>query len=152
MIIIFAGHSSVSKIDSVKERVKEEIRKNAADSEFVTCYLGGYGDFDKLCACACREMKKERRGVEVVYVTPYFSLAEQKKIKEQQELGLYDSSIYPPIERVPPRLAILKRNEWMIANADFVIVYVNHGYGGAYKSLSVARRNKKRIINICDLV
>ena len=38
----------------------------------------------------------------------------------------------------------------MIKSADVVVVYVNHRYGGAYKSLAVAERNKKEIINICD--
>ena len=53
-------------------------------------------------------------------------------------------------EHIPPRFAILKRNEWMIDNADLVIAYVDHRYGGAYKSLLFAQRRKKKIINICD--
>ncbi len=60
------------------------------------------------------------------------------------------ASIYPPIENTPPRFAILKRNEWMMTNADVIIAYVTHNYGGAYKSLEVAKRKKKKIINICE--
>ncbi|MBQ3489992.1 MAG: hypothetical protein IJA86_05345 [Clostridia bacterium] len=71
-------------------------------------------------------------------------------IKEMQNCGFCDTSIYPPIEQVPPRFAISKRNEWMMANADLIIAYVNHEYGGAYQSLRVAKRKKKKIINICD--
>ena len=67
-----------------------------------------------------------------------------------QNCGFCDTSIYPPIEQVPPRFAISKRNEWMMANADLIIAYVNHEYGGAYQSLRVAKRRKKKIINICD--
>ena len=66
--------------------------------------------------------------------------------------GLYDASIYPPIENVPPKFAILKRNEWMMTNADLIIAYIKHDYGGAYKSLQVAKRRKKNIINICDFL
>ena len=40
----------------------------------------------------------------------------------------------------------------MMANADMIIAYVNHDYGGAYQSLKVAKRKKKNIINICDLL
>ncbi|MBQ7364673.1 MAG: hypothetical protein IJW46_03665, partial [Clostridia bacterium] len=87
-----------------------------------------------------------------VYVTPYISLSEQAKIKELLKYGLYDESLYPPIENVPLRFAISKRNEWMMTNADLVVVYVNQQYGGAYTSLQVARRKKKKIVNICDFL
>ena len=152
MTIAFAGHAVVSSNKRVKEMVKEQIRKNIIGVKFVTCYLGGHGDFDEICACACRELKQEHICVEVVYVAPYISLSEQLKIKEMQESGLCDTSIYPPIENVPPRFAISKRNEWMMINADLVIAYVEHSFGGAYKSLQVAKRKKKKIINICSLL
>lgn len=152
MTITFAGHSFIPSSIKVKEMVKEQIRNNIIDAEFVTCYLGGYGDFDEICARACRELKQDYAGIEIVYVTPYISLSEQGKIREMQKYGLYDTSIYPPIENSPPRFAILKRNEWMMTNADLIIAYVNRNYGGAYKSLLVAKRKKKKIINICDFL
>ena len=148
MIITFAGHSLISSYTKVKETVKENIRKNIVDADCVTCYIGGYGDFDGICARACKELNEEHCNIEIVYVTPYISLSEQEKIKTMKKNGLCDISIYPPIESIPPRLAILKRNEWMITNADLVIVYVAHNYGGAYKSLQMAKRRKKKIINI----
>ena len=155
MIIAFAGHSFVSsrnEINEIKEMVKEQIRHYISDERSVACYLGGYGEFDELCASACRELKQEHAGIKVIYVSPYMTPSEQAKIKDMQKYGLYDSSIYPPIENVPLRLAILKRNEWMMTVADLVIVYINHGYGGAYKSLQAAKRKKKKIINLCDFL
>ena len=149
MIISFAGHSLVKGADRVKERVKEEIRKNL-DENRVVCYLGGYGDFDEICARACRELKKTNANIELVYVAPYINISEQEKIKEMEREGFCDSSIYPPIENVPLKFAILKRNEWMMTSADMIIAYVNHSWGGAYKSLRIARRKKKRIVNICE--
>lgn len=152
MVIAFSGHSFVCSYDKVKKIVKEQIRNNIIDAKFVTCYLGGYGDFDEICAHACKELKQERKDIEIVYVTPYISLSAQAKIKEMQRLGLCDTSIYPPIENVPPRFAISKRNEWMIKNADLIIAYVSHNYGGAYKSLQAAKRSNKKIINIYDSI
>lgn len=152
MILCFAGHSLVPQREYVKRIVKEQIRKNVFGNEHILCYLGGYGDFDEICASACRELKKELPGIELVYVSPYLNLSEQSKIKESLRLGLYDESIYPPIENVPPKFAILKRNEWMMANADLIIAYVKYNRGGAYKSLQVAKRKKKRILNICDFI
>ncbi len=149
MVITFAGHSTVFSCEQVKETVKEQIKNNIAADEKTVFYLGGYGDFDSICACACKELKKEYSHIEVVYVTPYIN---HSKIKEMQDVGLYDTSIYPPLEKVPPRFAILKRNEWMVENADLVIAYVKNNYGGAYKTLNTAKRNKKKVINICDLL
>lgn len=88
MTITFAGHSFISSNNKVKEMVKEQIRNNITDVKLVTCYLGGYGDFDEICARACRELKQEYDDIEVVYVTPYISLSEQAKIKEMQSYGL----------------------------------------------------------------
>ncbi len=152
MTIAFAGHSFISSKKKVKEMIKEQIRNNTIDVKLVTCYLGGYGDFDEISACACRELKQEYNNIEMVYVTPYIRLSEQVKIEEMQRYALYDTSIYPPIENVPLRFAISKRNEWMMANADLIIAYVNRSHGGAYKSLQVAKRKKKKIINVYDLL
>ena len=93
----------------------------------------------------------EYKNIQLIYVTPYLTLTEQTKIKQMQAYGLCDASIYPPIENTPPRFAISKRNEWMMANSELIIAYVNRDYGGAYKALQVAKRGDKRIINICEL-
>jgi len=58
----------------------------------------------------------------------------------------YDETIYPPLESIPRKFAILRRNEWMVQESDIVVAYVNHGWGGAAKTLQYARRKKKRII------
>ena len=150
MIISFAGHSSVSQGEKLCELVKEQIIKNANADDSITFYLGGYGDFDEICARACRELKRAYKRIELVYVMPYITASEQEKVKEMIEYGLYDSSIYPPIETVPPKFAITKRNEWMVSNADLIIAFVKHNYGGAYKTLTWAKRKNKKIINLCD--
>ena len=46
---------------------------------------------------------------------------------------------------------IVKRNEWMVRKADFVIAYVNHGWGGAAKALKYAIRQKKQYLNFGEL-
>ena len=150
MIISFAGHSSVSRGEKLCELVKEQIIKNANADDPITFYLGGYGDFDEICARACRELKRAYKSIELVYVMPYITASEQEKVKEMIEYGLYDSSIYPPIETVPPKFAITKRNEWMVSNADLIIAFVKHNYGGAYKTLTWAKRKNKKIINLCN--
>lgn len=91
MVIAFSGHSVILANKNIKEMIKEQIRNNIVDVKSVTCYLGGYGDFDNISARACRELKEENTNIELVYVTPYMSVSEQEKIKEMQRNGIYDN-------------------------------------------------------------
>ena len=93
MKIAFVGHAFVYLRDRVKERVKEKIRSRIVGHEEVGCYLGGYGDFDEICADACQDLKKEGYNVTLIYVTPYLTPSEQRKIKELQMRRLFDISI-----------------------------------------------------------
>lgn len=83
-------------------------------------------------------MKETTPGIEIVLVLPYLN----KEIDSE----LYDSTVYPLIESVPPRYAIVHRNRWMVDNSDLVIAYVTHGWGGAASTLKYAERKKKRVI------
>jgi hypothetical protein len=65
-------------------------------------------------------------------------------------MDIYDFSIYPPIETVPRKAAIIKRNEFMVDNGDVVVAYVKHGWGGAAHTLEYAPKKNKEIINIVD--
>lgn len=86
-------------------------------------------------------------------------MSEHKKIYSQIEIGLvlpylnssiddtgYCYTIFPPLETVPKRFAIIKRNEWMVEQADIVVAYTTHEWGGAAKTLAHARRKNKQII------
>ena len=145
MIITFCGHSNCLFSDEEKEELKQllikEIRKNP------TCkfYLGGYGDFDSLCLRTLRELKKEFQDIELIFITPYI---DKNYSKLEFAKYHYDDVIFPPLESVPRKFAILKRNEWMVDSADLVIAYVKYSWGGAAKTLGYAKRKKVPIINI----
>lgn len=62
----------------------------------------------------------------------------------------YDDSVYPPLEKVPKKFAISRRNEWMVDRSDVVVSYVRHGWGGAVAALRYAERKKKRIVALAD--
>ncbi|MEG1529959.1 MAG: hypothetical protein RR405_06335, partial [Clostridia bacterium] len=73
-------------------------------------------------------------------MTPYIAEGYQTRLKWIIESKLYDEIIYPELEEVPYKFAISKRNEWMVDNADLVIAFVNHHFGGAYSTLQYAKR------------
>ena len=145
MIITFCGHSNCLFNDEEKEKLKQllikEIRKNP------TCkfYLGGYGDFDSLCLRTLQELKTVFPNIELLFITPYL---DSNYSKLELAKYYYDDVIFPPLESVPRKFAILKRNEWMVEEADLVIAYVKYSWGGAAKTLEYAKRKKKRIINL----
>ena len=120
------------------------------EGEHVVFYCGGYGEFDLICSRVCRSLKDVWPDSETVFVTPYLNPSQQQRIRELLENRLYDSSVYPPLENVHPRFAILKRNEWMIEKADLVFAYVNVSYGGAAKGFAYAKQKGKTVINLAD--
>ncbi len=144
MVITFCGHSNCLFSDEEKEILKQllikEIRKNP------TCkfYLGGYGDFDSLCLRTLRALKNDFPDIKLVFITPYL---DKNYSKLQSAKYYYDDIIFPPIESVPRKFAILKRNEWMVNSADLVIAYVKYSWGGAVKTLEYAKKRKRQIIN-----
>ena len=94
MIITLCGHSNCLFSDEEKEKLKQllikEIRKNP------TCkfYLGGYGDFDRLCLSVLRELKKEFSNIELLFITPYL---DKNYSKLEFAKDYYDAIIFPPI-------------------------------------------------------
>ena len=147
MIITFCGHSQVIFTNEEKSLLRnillDEIIKNP------TCkfYLGGYGDFDGLCLQTLKDLKADFPEIELIFITPYL---DKNYSKLEFAKYHYDDVIFPPLENVPRKFAILKRNEWMVDEADLVIAYVVYSWGGAAKTLEYAKRKKKTIINLAS--
>lgn len=139
MLVTFCGHSQVSNSDAVAGTLKAVIADLIAEgaTEF---YLGGYGEFDFMAAHAVREAKTAHPEIISMLVIPYMD--------RDFDPALYDNSVYPPLETVPLKFAISKRNEWMIDQADVVVSCITHGWGGAATTLRYAQRKKKRIISV----
>ncbi len=139
LIVTFCGHGKTKYDFKTKQKllyIIEDLIINGA-TEFL---FGGYGNFDVLCAKVVKELKDKYLYIKMVLVIAY--------LNRNPNLDLYDCSVYPPIESVPPKFAILKRNQWMVENAQVIIAYVQHEWGGAAKTLLFAKKKKKRVINI----
>ena len=145
MIITFCGHSNFLSNAEDEERLlhllEEVIRGRKVDF-----YLGGYGGFDRFALACTKKYKKLHSNANLVFVTPYLNkwLHERRESIEKE----YDTVIYPQLEYVPQKFAILKRNEWMANQADYVVAYVKTHYGGAYKMLLYAHKHKKSYTNL----
>ena len=145
MRICFFGHAQAYCSDEIKQQLVDLLRDfaNSEDCEF---WFGGYGRFDDLAYGCVGEVTSGFK-IQRVFVTPYITESYQKNQLECKKYK-YDCLIYPEIEKVPYRFAIVARNRWIVNQSDVVICYVNHLYGGAYNAVRHAKSHGKRIINL----
>ena len=145
MIVTFCGHSDFKDNESYTQKMLDFLEKTVGDRS-AEMYLGGYGEFDSFAYKCCKKYKEKHSNISLIFVTPYV-------ISEQQEnrYSSYDYIIYPGIENIPPKFAILHRNRYMIEQADCVIAYITHSWGGAYSTYEYAKRKGKMVFNIAEL-
>lgn len=139
--VTFCGHKEVNSAEDVKEWLRKTV-ESLILRDADTFLLGGYGGFDLMAADVVWEAKKSHPQITSVLVIPYID----RKFSSKK----YDETLYPPLEKVPKRFAISKRNEWMVRQADVVVSYVLHSWGGAAKTLEYAERKKKEIIGYSE--
>ena len=139
MRISFFGHSDYEPNEDDKNAIIQKIDELVGDNpcEFL---LGGIGAFDMFAKKCCLKYKRLlNSNVKLTLVMPY---PDRKYI-----IKGYDETVYPPLESVPRRLAIIRRNKWMVNESDHIIAYVWH-YGGARNTLDIAKRKNKPIFNV----
>lgn len=147
MTVTFCGHSDhyldAAEYDKLKKIITQVITDGAT-----TFLCGAYGSFDNACASILRELKAVYPHIEILAVTPY--ITENYNERNQYLKEHYDDVIYPPLESVPLKFAISRRNEWMVERSDIVISGVRRSFGGAAQTLAYAKRKKKTIIKCND--
>ena len=123
---IRAGLGSCMDYDDVTEEEAMEIMKRNQEK------------FDRMAADVVWNKKQLYPSVQSILVLPYLDRA--------VDVTAYDGTIYPPLEKVPRRFAISRRNEWMVDYSDVVVAYVIHEWGGAATTLRYAIKKKKVIM------
>lgn len=137
-VVTFCGHGDFYGDEDVKRWLRDTVEAlilRGAD-DFL---LGGYGGFDACAASVVWALKKKYPTIRSTLILPY--------LDRTVDASKYDGTLYPPLENVPRRYAISRRNEYMVNEADIVVAYVTHGWGGAATTLAYAKRKKKEIIN-----
>ncbi len=137
MTATFCGHSSVEQKNDVRSWLYKII-DDLIQQGCTQFYLGGYGDFDNIAASVLYDIKSKLKGITSTLVLPY----PDRKV----DTHLYDGTLYPPLENVPKRYAILKRNQWMVDNSDIVVTYITHDWGGAYQTYEYAVKKNKTVL------
>lgn len=133
----FFGHADAPEdIEPILKTVLITLIKNFNVDTF---YLGHNGNFDKIVQKVLWDLGNEYR------IKSYIVLAYLPKKQINYKL----ETLYPEkIELVPKQFAISYRNKWMIEKSDYVITFVTHTFGGAYKAKMQAEKKGKNIINL----
>ena len=145
MIITFFGHSNYTAEQGDEQRLLRLIEE-VSKGEAVDFYLGDYGNFDTFAKNCAKKYQAAHPNAKLVFISPY--LNKWLDVRKDYFQTTYDEIIFPEIEKAPPKFAILKRNEWMIKQADYVFAYVEAHYGGAYQALLYAHKHKKPYTNL----
>lgn len=135
--ITFCGHRKLDNKTAITSWLNI-VLPSLIEGGASTFYLGGYGDFDYLAAKSVRHQKKNYVNIKGVLVLPY--------TLKSVDISIYDRVIYPLQDKIDPRFAIVKRNQWMVEASDVIISGVAHDWGGAAGTLAYAQEKKKIIV------
>ena len=146
MIVTFCGHSQYIESAADEEKIISILTKIIGE-EHAELYLGGYGSFDAFAHRCGKKYQKAHKNVKLIFITPYITEDYQKKHLKYAK-DTYDEIIYPNLEDKPLKYAISHRNKWMVEQADYVISYITHDWGGAYQTYKYAKIKKKCVFNV----
>jgi len=148
MIVTFCGHRDFIA-DEIHERFVISLLEEVVAGRNVEFYLGDQGAFDRFAYACAKKYKENHTNASLIYVTPYLTEDYQRRLLcgLQQK---YDSIVYPSIENVPLRYAILSRNKYLVEKADLIIAYVDHSWGGAYQTFCLAKKKRKMVFNLAE--
>lgn len=108
-------------------------------------YVGRQGAFDAMARAVLRDL------TEVYPNISYAVVLERLPGPRDESVWDFSDTIFPEgLETVPPRFAIARRNEWMLKQADFVVTYVTHDWGGAAQFAEKARRQGKIVRSLAQ--
>lgn len=139
--VLFGNRDFTGNIDDCLGKVaKDLILTHGVD----TFYVGHQGNFDRSAISYLKQLKREFPHIS--YLVMLSHLPCPAWLSEEPTL-------FPEgIEAVPPKYAILYRNDRMLERADYVVLYRRYKSGGAARMEKKAKEKGKTIINLVDLI
>lgn len=144
----FIGHREAD--ERLLPKLELEIQRLITEEQVRFFYVGGYGGFDRIAATAVKRAKQTHPDITLMLVLPYHPA--QRPIEKPPG---YDGTYHPEgLENTPRSFAIVKANQLMVDNCDWLICYVRRRASNSGNLLAYAQRRKKKgliqIINIFE--
>jgi len=142
MIVAFCGHRKVDEPAEVARWLDKVVGALVREGA-VEFWSGGKGEFSYFGVEAVTALQVKHPHLRRVLVQAY--------IDQEGDPLMYDEKMYPPLEGVPLRFAMQRRDRYMALNADVVVTYAKYSWGNATAVKELAQRKGKRVINYPDL-
>jgi len=112
--------------------------------------VGDHGNFDRYVQSALSSAKKKYPEIKLLLLTAYHPATRRIELPDG-----FDYVYYPPgMERIPPKLAIVRANRYIVKNVNILIAFVWHPGSAARDLLEYAGARQKHsslcIYNIAD--
>lgn len=134
----FIGHRDVP--ESILPLLMEEIERHIVAYGVTEFCVGHYGKFDSMAAQAVLQAKKKYSEIRLILVLPYHPAMRAVNIPDG-----FDGTIYPNgLETVPKRFAIVKANQYIVNQSDYLIAYVTHTMGNSGRLLEYAKKREQK--------
>ena len=141
MTVTFFGHKDTPK--EIEPTLRTTLIDLIENENVTVFYVGNNGNFD---AMVRRQLEDLSHTYPITYSVVLAYLPTKKS-----EYDDHTNSILPEgIETVPKRFAISYRNKWMVDQADIVVTYVTHSFGGATQFKDMAERHGNTVIELSE--
>ena len=134
----FIGHHNAPP--DIRKALVEAIERHITDYGVGEFVVGHYGAFDRMVASQLLLAKGRHPEIVLTLLSPYHPGERAIKFPED-----FDRSFYPPgMETVPRQIAIVRANQYMVQNTDYLICF-NRGYVGNTRELvDLARKQAEK--------
>ena len=133
--VTFFGHKDTPK--EIEPTLRSTLIDLIENKNVNVFYVGNNGNFDTMVR---RQLEDLSQTFPITYSVVLAYLPTKKS-----EYDDYTNTILPEgIETIPKRFAISYRNKWMIDQADVVVTYVTHSFGGAAKFKELHKSKAKQ--------
>lgn len=139
-VCTFFGHRQCP--DTIRPKLKQLLTELITNYKTDMFYIGHQGQFDSIARSVLYELKAEYPWINFAIVLAYMPS------KQDKHTNFSDTMIPEGIECVPPRYAIVWRNNWLLQQSDYVVTYITHSWGGAAKFAQKALSQKKMVFEL----
>lgn len=124
--------------ENIKPIVYDAIVELIENHNIDTFFIGNNGNFDKITKAILTQLTKLYPHIKFTVCLAYIP-----KDKDAD----FSNTIYPEgLESVPKRFAIIRRNQWMIEQSQYVIIYMRYTCSNTAKIAEIAEKKRKNVI------
>ncbi|MBO5020128.1 MAG: hypothetical protein J6D52_05645 [Clostridia bacterium] len=132
----FFGHRKINDSPELTERLIKAIENLIIEKEVNTFLFGSKSEFDRLCHKVVTGLKEKHPYIKRIYVRAAYADIDDSYTKYLLER--YEETYYPEKMRGAGKASYVERNQEMINQSNFCIVYYDENY------LPPRRKNSRR--------